>query len=82
MLAIYHVSRNTPWFSEDLKLWTRESVIKSPNSWIMRIKMLVVYILREREQFFLSCVLGGEKQQKENKRSGKRTKEVERTCAF
>ena len=48
----------------------------------MQIKMLVVYILSEREQFSSSCVLGEQKEQKESKMSGKRTKEVKRICAF
>ena len=39
MLAYFHVPGKTPRLSEDLKIWTRSSVIKSPYNWIMQIEI-------------------------------------------
>ena len=39
-MVIYHASGKSSWISEDLKIWVRVIVIKSPHNRIMRIEML------------------------------------------
>ena len=56
MLAIFHVSEKTLWFSEDLKHWTKGSGIESPKNWIMWTEMLSTLIFR-RDSFFKSVTL-------------------------
>ena len=40
MLDMFPVLGKIPWLKEDLKIWTRGSVIESLHNWTMRIEML------------------------------------------